>query len=420
MCTRINTILNMKKTIITLLLIVAPFCNYDATACTSAIVTGKVTPDGRPLMWKHRDTGEEQNRIEFFSTGKYRFIALVNSPDPVGEAWTGTNETGFSIMNTASYNLKDADDKTKAVDKEGELMFKALSICKNLADFERFLDTLPKPLGVEANFGVIDAEGGAAYYEVNNFRFKKLDVNDPAIAPSGYLVVTNFSYTGKFNDGMGYIRQQTASELFAKIAPLRAITPVWIAQEASRSFYHSLLGIDLKKPEHDPGKYNGWFIDQDFIPRKSSSASVIIQGVLPGEDPQMTIMWTMLGYPPATVMIPLWVKTGEKQPALLMRTKQSLNAPLCEWAVALKHQSFAITRGNGSKYFYWKGIYNDAGTGYMQRLKPIEDKIYSHFSSKIDGWRKSGIIDLKEVEKSYTQISEWIVQVYTAIQSSNP
>ena len=403
----------MKKLLLSIALSVAGFSTIDSVACTSAIITGKVTPDGRPILWKHRDSGEEQNRIEFFSIGTYRFLALVDSPPEQNkEAWIGTNETGFSIMNTASYNLKDKDDETEIEDREGELMFGALSVCKNLADFEQFLDSLPKPLGVEGNFGVIDADGGAAYYEVNNFSYTKLDVNDPSIAPLGYLIVTNYSFTGRFNDGMGYIRQQSALELFARVAPFCAITPLWIAQEVSRSFYHSLLGIDLKKPEHDPGKNNGWFIDLDFIPRKSTSASVIIQGIKHGEDPQLTTMWTMLGYPPATVMIPLWVKAGDHQPALLTQTKESENAPLCEWAVALKNHSFPIKSGYGSRYFYWRSMYNDQGTGYMQKLRPVEDEIYRHFNPMLQNWRNRGSIDLKELDRAYEVIAEWITQVY--------
>ena len=37
----------------------------DVYCCTSAIITGKATPDGRPLMWKHRDTGEDNNRVDY-------------------------------------------------------------------------------------------------------------------------------------------------------------------------------------------------------------------------------------------------------------------------------------------------------------------------------------------------------------------
>ena len=35
-----------------------------ADACTSAIVTGRLTANGRPLMWKNRDTNDLYNRVE--------------------------------------------------------------------------------------------------------------------------------------------------------------------------------------------------------------------------------------------------------------------------------------------------------------------------------------------------------------------
>jgi len=417
---------NAKRFLLTAVTVFWGCALFDAVACTSAVVTGKVTKDGRPLLWKHRDTGQEQNRVEFFSTERYSFLALVDSPSVGGEAWIGVNEAGFSIMNTASYNLKEVGDPVKEMDREGVLMFRALSICKNLSDFERFLDTLSRPMGVEANFGVIDAEGGSAYYEVNNTTYNKVDVNDPRIAPNGYLIVTNFSYTGRFNEGMGYIRQQTASTLFAQAAPSYSISPQWIAQEVSRSFYHSLLGIDLKNVSGSSVQLSGngidglsngsgWFIDQDFIPRKSTSASVVVQGVKRGEDPQMCIFWTLLGYPPASVMVPLWVKTGALQPALWVRSAESQNAPLCEWAVALKHKSFSITRGSGSRYFYWRGIYNEEGSGYMQRLRPVEDEIFRLFAPLIAKWRLEGEIDVKALERVYTEVSERIAVAFSGI-----
>ena len=46
-------------------------------ACTSIIITGKATLDGRPLMWKHRDTGAPYNHIGYFDEGGYRFLGLA-------------------------------------------------------------------------------------------------------------------------------------------------------------------------------------------------------------------------------------------------------------------------------------------------------------------------------------------------------
>ena len=94
-------------------------------ACTSVIVSSRATANGRPLMFKNRDTGELNNRIEYFKGKKFDFIGLVNSPSEGGEVWTGTNEAGFSIMNTASYNIKDDDVPDSQMDREGIIMYEA-------------------------------------------------------------------------------------------------------------------------------------------------------------------------------------------------------------------------------------------------------------------------------------------------------
>lgn len=81
-------------------------------ACTSAVVSGKVTPDGRPLLWKNRDTDYLRNHVAYIKGEKYNFIADVNSdnfPD-LKEAWVGTNSAGFALMNTQSYNLVEVKD----------------------------------------------------------------------------------------------------------------------------------------------------------------------------------------------------------------------------------------------------------------------------------------------------------------------
>ena len=82
-------------------------------ACTSIIITGKATLDGRPLMWKHRDTGAPYNHIGYFDEGGYRFLGLVNSDDPEGAVWTGRDvykrqNTGIS---TTAYRATQIIDR---------------------------------------------------------------------------------------------------------------------------------------------------------------------------------------------------------------------------------------------------------------------------------------------------------------------
>ena len=392
----------MKKilTILVSILIMVPF--NEAISCTSAIFTGKVTKDGRPLLLKHRDTGELNNRIEYFQGPKYGFLALVDSPSEGGVAWSGSNNAGFSIINTASYNLKDDDVPSSMMDREGELMYKALGVCKNLKDFEYFLDTLSRPMGVEGNFGVIDAEGGAAYYEVNNHKWNKLDVNDPEVAPNGYFIVTNFSYTGREDEGMGYIRNCNTTYNVENYVLKEGgkVDPQWIFENISRSFYHSLLEVDLRK---DQGLASGWFIDQDFVPRRSSSASMVFQGVKPGEDVSKTVMWTILGYPPLGVAVPMVVANGENIPSVMVKSESSENAQMCDMVLELKKNVFPVKRGNGNKYFRFNYLYNKEGTGYSQQLKEVENYIFDKFDRDLSPKKLDTLYDeyFGKIEKAY-------------------
>lgn len=401
----------MKRIILSALFtLLMAFTLTESYACTSAIITGKLTKDGKPLLWKHRDTGELNNRIEYFKGQKYTFLALVNSPDSGGIAWTGTNNVGFSIMNTASYNLRDANDGVddKEMDREGELMFKALGECRTIEDFEKFLKKYKKPFGVEGNFGVIDAEGGAAYFEVNNTRWEKIDVNDPKIAPQGYLVYTNHSYTGRINEGMGYIRYTAADTRIKNlIAQGGDITPRWIFNNLSRCFYHPVLDMDLKEAE----LRSGWFIDQDFIPRRITSASVVIKGVKKGEDPLNTVMWTILGYPPASIAVPLFVKAGENQPFFMVKGENSNNALMCDISLKAKSKIFAIKRGNGNKYFNFGALYNKKGNGLMQRMQRAESKVFK-ISAEFIKEHKDKEMKKEELDSFYNSLFEVIKKAY--------
>lgn len=401
----------MKKILI--LLVAASILSIDAIACTSAIFSGKITKDGRPLMWKNRDTGELNNRIENFQGQRFSYTALVNSPDSKGEAWAGSNEAGFCIMNTASYNL--AVEKLKEVDGEGILMAKALGVCKNLKDFENFLDTLRRPMPIEANFGVIDADGGAAYYEVNSRTWSKTDVNDPHVAPQGYVVYSNYSYTGRYDAGMGYVRFTTADNTINKtVARHILITPKWIMDNLSRSFYHSILDVDLRKSDITAAT-GGWFIDQDFIPRKSTSAVSVFQGVKNGEDPKNTIFWCALGYGPLAVTIPVFMKYQLLPDVMIKHTEEPSNCELCDAMLKVKEEIFPVKRGNGSKYFNFGKLYNKDGNGYMQQLSIVENDIFDAAESVIEKLR-DGRLTKKDIEQFNSSYGAAALEAYKKLR----
>jgi hypothetical protein len=109
----------MKKLLVLIVGLQLLTCNLPLStcrACTSIIVSGKATADGRPVMFKNRDTDCLDNRVERYQGKNYAFIGLVNAPRKTGEVWAGINEAGFCIMNTASYNIKDDNVPDKQMD----------------------------------------------------------------------------------------------------------------------------------------------------------------------------------------------------------------------------------------------------------------------------------------------------------------
>lgn len=373
-------------------------------ACTTAIVSGKHTTDGRPLLVKHRDSGFIQNKLMFFDDGDYTYIGLVNSADSTGtEVWGGCNSTGFAIMNSASYNLKPDDDTTSLKDQEGVIMKRALHVCETLDDFEKLLEDWTKPMGIEANFGVIDAHGGAAYYECNNFSFTKIDANDPKIAPFGYVIRTNYSFTGADDEGYGYIRYMNAEELFYQAKATNNLNYKFILQDVSRNLKNSLTNVDLKENIFSEKK-DRFFHFEDFTPRKSSVSTILVHGVKPGESPKLATVWTILGFPLCSVAMPTWVDAGEYLPEILLADSTG-NAPLCDMALQLKDECFPIKRGSGYRYINITKLINKESTGFMQQLKPVEDKVIMMTDEKMGAWRNHGHIPAEEAHNFYSRIN---------------
>ncbi len=317
------------KRIISILLACFLF-SFEGICCTSVIISGKATRDGRPLMLKHRDTGELNNRLQWFQGEKYSFVGLVNSswekervakhPFARGEVWTGTNSAGFSIMNTATYDLKDDKVADEFMDREGELMYRALEICKDVSDFEVLLDTLSRPMGVEANFGVIDAYGGACYYEVNNHKWTKFDVNEEE---KGYRVVTNFTMTGRPKQRKGVDRYNRASKLMNEVPKMSYRT------DSQRVYL-------VKDIYSHKGLFNVISRSGSPILRDITACSIVIEGVKSGENPLHTVMWTCLGLPTCIPYIPVLVLDSDHIPFYLKKGESGDNAEFCDLALSEK------------------------------------------------------------------------------------
>jgi len=400
------------KTSLGLLLVIA-FGVGGANACTSAVVSGKATRDGRPLLWKHRDSEFEHNKLRYFRGPSYDFIAVVNSDTLEDEAWVGSNSAGFSIMNTVAYNLNVGVKPTVPEDQEGIFMRDALGSCASVADFRKMLDSTRGTRGVAANFGVIDARGGAAFFEVGFATDLMYDANDTAVAPDGYIVRTNFALSGDKEHARGTIRCATACELFAEEFAKNRLSVEFILS-ADRNMRHALLRNDLLSGPLPADTTAPHFVPfRDYIVRNTTTSTMIVEGVKSGEDPRLTTLWTLLGFPLTTIVTPVWVAGGASLPRVTLSV-DGKSSPINERALRLKHRCFPSAMDNGYDYLDLSAVANARGTGFIQVLLPKEGAIIAETRRVQEKMRRGGF-DRSMVDTFTAWLDGYVTTVYSTL-----
>ncbi len=303
----------------------------ESLGCTIAVVSGRVTTDRRPLLWKNRDTTTRENDVRYFDDGPLRCVAVIDQDDD-DRVWMGMNEAGFCIENSLSRDLPRGSTKGYG---NGRFMKQALQTCRTAADFETLLDqTNQSGRRTRANFAVIDAAGAAVLYEAGHRSFAKFDANDPETAPDGFIVRSNFSMTaskpkatklGGFErvySGGRYLRAERL--LRSELKRKGTIDYRFFLETCSRDLSDTLQPVshnETLKPVVDT---------RSTINRYNTVAAAVFQGVRHEEAGDLTTMWTMLGEPVFSVAVPCWVNTEQSKVAKQQGGMNSLCAAVCE------------------------------------------------------------------------------------------
>lgn len=387
-------------------------------ACTSVIVSGRVTPDGRPYIFKNRDTEHTDNLVVQAQGRRYRFIAVVSARDTLNRnVWSGHNEAGFAIANTAAYNLNGRPQpgrpRPQGDEKDGSLMTQALGLCATLADFEHLLDSLKArgPLASNSNFAVLDAQGGVAYYETGNAGYVKFDANDPLQAPYGYLIRTNHGMSGDRTMDKGVERYMAINDYMTQASFAGRLDFETIIRKVTRHLTHGLTRVNLYAQQPDDDREPLFVPFRDFIPRYQTASAHLIQGVRAGEDPLTTVSWIIPGSTLTTVAIPLWLQPKGDLPQVVTRRGDKGRSTLVDAGFALKRQLFPIERGNGSDYLNLARLINRQGTGILQQLQPVEDEIFRRAQPVIATLRKNGRA-ARETTDFYQWLDDYLRQQY--------
>lgn len=361
-------------------------------ACTTAVISGKATPDGRPLLWKNRDADDLHNQVVRCTDGRYAYVGVVNQRDAAGlDIWAGINEKGFALMNSATFCL----DKGKETQGEGRFMKLALQTCATVEEFQQLL-TATNATGrdVAANFGVIDAAGGACYFETGKNSFKRYDANDPACAPDGWIVRANSSLSGNPRKWVGILRGERGNELVQSLCKARRLTARNLLAEISRDTANVRIGsypADSSKRPATDFAYTG-----DSLCRWDTASVALFEGVRPGENPLLSTAWFILGQPVTGAACPVWVASGSVPQELAVAPKA---APLNAACDKVRGLLYPDGRADLKKFIRISSL-----TTVLPNLLRLEAANFDEVEGQLAKWRGiSGPLNpatMKEVQDS--------------------
>lgn len=372
-----------------------------AAPCTLAVLSGRATANGRPLMWKNRDTSDPNNKLAFFKGPKYDFAAVViaEAAAPAAEVWGGQNAAGFAIMNSQADDL---GDEAKKLDGAGNGAFMKLALgeCATVQDFEALLVREKGKWDLATNFGVIDAEGGACFFETRRDSFVKFDTKDPRVAPFGAIVRTNFAFTSPDPMlGGGFDRFERIGHIIEAARPQGRIDVRFILREASRDLIHEKLHSNpLARPLPDDPAAPLYVHTNDTINRNTSVSALVFEAAPSRDLAGLSTMWVLLGQPVAGVAVPVWPASG-RVPAAAAGPK---TAPLNDVARAIAAYLYPDRRGRMSQYLNVTRLRTFGGEGVLAKLLRIEDRAMDRTAAKWTEWaaNKPSAAALAEFQES--------------------
>jgi hypothetical protein len=371
-----------------------------AAPCTLAVISGRATANGRPLMWKNRDTSDPNNKLAFFKGPKYDFIAVVVSedPSPAPAVWGGLNTAGFAIMNAQANDLGDAARKLDG-DGNGAFMKLALGACATVKDFEDLLVRERGKWDLATNLGVIDAGGAACFFETRRDSFVKFDTSDVRVAPFGTIVRTNFAFTSPDPmRGGGFIRFERIGRIIEAARPQGRLDSRFILREAARDLVHEKLHSNpLARPLPDDPAAPLYVTTNDTINRNSSVSALVFEGAPSRERPDLATMWVLLGQPVTGVAVPAWPAAG-RLPAPPTGPE---TPPLNDAARAIAAYLYPDRRGRMPQYLNVTRLRTYGGEGVLAKLLRIEDRAFARTAERWSAWAaaKPSAADVAEFQE---------------------
>jgi hypothetical protein len=198
-------------------------------------------------------------------------------------------------------------------------------------------------------------------------------------------------------------------------APAHQMTPTEALNLFSRQYRHEVLAID-----YDSTNAPEFTIDQDFIPRRITSAVVVFEGVASPAQAQQSVMWTALGYPACAVAVPLVMADAAHIPAYMQAydahatSGNELHSEMCDLSLQIKNKwVFPLHISNGSRYVSTQHILRGTATApsLISCTQNVEKQIEEQFCPLYQQWT-AGKINDQQFLQAYDEMAKKWLQSY--------
>ena len=376
----------------------------------------KVTTDGKPVLMKNRDDSDSwEQEVKYYkgknheiggnmSVVKWGINKNILSPYPDNINAGGVNEAGFAVTNA---NVIGKNPLHELTNSTIALLNESLEECVTVDDFEKLLNRWHennKTKTINGVFGIIDAFGGAAIFEIispyigSPLRYERFDADDAYDDNGnflGFVVRTNKHQWSTHHGGVD--RHKRAYNMLKSMSLNNRLSYKTVMQEVARDVCGDVEKIyrNIKEPaskpvqvELDPNRRiyaTSTYIDNFYtgfcISRYNTNVSIIVRGVKKYESPGLTTMWVSLGEPSVGVFTPYF-------PA-------SKNVPLYAWADKIPKDGKIIDKSSAS-------VFNSA-------IVELELSVYSNnklSTANIDGIKRYAMDKTINYEK-VLEIQKW-------------
>ena len=283
--------------------------------CIAGVADGDVTIDSRPLLWKLRNEIDVTNDLHYFSSGvehypgvspaEYSYLGMGPALDtPDGPVRQGLNSQGLAV----GWNVLD-NSGWKMLHHQALGHYNSISQVRpyisdmtDLSTFNYFIDN-------DGEAALWENQIGMGQHWEYNTRAPARDIQwidvDNADGDDDYTTGTDITLSG------WVVRANQPGHFKADGSDhLGNVDRYKVGREVIGSLiYNNDLGTALSAEQLAVS-----FFRNDALAIDDTVSSMIVQGVLPTEDPRLSTMWVLLGHSETGIFVPVWlhgVESGE-------------------------------------------------------------------------------------------------------------